>query len=510
MSEDLPKRIALVLNSLTGEELKGGKRDVSRVYSILTDPQKGMCLDSGSTAVYDCESRGSFEKNLRSILKGWNIKTQLVFYFSGHGDIRNNLYCLKMGLDNSEWYPFKNLMNELDLAGVRRAIIILDACHSGAALQGSKNLGGNIFNHINQDNIPQGIAIIASSLETQQSKELPDGSSGVFTEIFCTGIETSLDGKGTNDGKIYVEDIVSYINHKLETEEKYSNFVQRSAFSLDRAEKKIWIAKGKKRENSTALHSQDFLENEIEKIVHKYVTKFVQSQGNTTDYRVADLTKFVKDNVQNEVSTYIDLKLEKELKRFPKTTLTPTPPPPQRPSSLNWRVAAIISGAIGVLNLAGLVLSNYQHQQPNQIFVIEPTPTPSQLPLEVSISQEKAVNLLQKYLETKKVMYAPPYNRQIIAEIGTSEFYQKAVGAIDWLQSNRAYYRYNVQRMESVEEFISQGNVAVIRVNLTEDYTLYNSDGSIDRSSSYLKTVTVIYNMRLINGNLKIYDSKII
>ncbi|NET24395.1 IMS domain-containing protein [Okeania sp. SIO1I7] len=508
MSEDLPKRIALVLNSLTGEELKGGKQDVSRVYSILTDPQKGMCLDSGSTAVYDCESRGSFEKILRSTLKGWNIKTQLVFYFSGHGDIRNNLYCLKMGLDNSEWYPFKNLMNELDLAGVRRAIIILDACHSGAALEGSKSLGDNMLNSIKYD-IPQGITIIASSLETQQSKELPDGSSGVFTEIFCTGIETSLDGKGTNDGKIYVEDIVSYINHKLETEEQYSNFVQRSAFSLDRAEKKIWIAKGKKRENSTVLHSQDFLENEIEKIVQKYVTKFVQSQGNTTNYRVADLTKFVKDNVQNEVGAYIDLKLEKELKRFPHAILTPTPPPPQRLSSLNWRTAAIISGVIGVLNLAGLVLSNYQNQQLNQIFVIEPTPTSSQLPLEASISREKAVNLIQKYLEAKKVTFAPPYNSQILAEIATSEFYQKAVGTRNWLQSNGAYYRYKPYTIE-VEEFVLSGNTAEIKVKITEDITLYHSDGSIDRSNSYLKTVTVIYNMRLINGNPKIYDSKII
>jgi len=510
MSEVSPKRIALVLNSLTGEELKGGKRDVSRVYSILTDPHQGMCLPNGSTAVYDCESRDSFEKILRSILKGWNIKTQLVFYFSGHGDIRNNLYCLKMGLDSSEWYPFKNLINELNLAGVRRAIIILDACHSGAALQGSKNLDGNIFNHINQDNIPQGIAIIASSLETQQSKELSDGSYGVFTDIFCTGIETSLDGKGTNDGKIYVEDIVSYINHKLETEEKYSQFVQRSAFSLDRAEKKIWIAQGKKREESTALYSQDSLENEIEKVVQKYITKFVQSQGNTTDYRVADSTKFVKDNILGEVAADIDLKLEKELKPFYKDTPTPAPPVPP-PSGLNWRTAAIVGGVIGVFILVGFVLSNYQiRYQEHRHFPTPPaSPAPSQSLPESSILQERAVQLVQRYLEAKKVMYAPPYNRQIIAEIGTGELYEKAVATIDWLQSNGAYYRYNALMIE-IEEFVSQGETATIKVNLTEDYTLYNSDGSIDRSRSHFTNITVIYNMRLINGNLKIYASKLI
>ena len=321
MLEASPKRIALVLNPLTGEELKGVKRDVSKVYSILTDPQRGMCLDNDSISVHDCKSRDSFEKILRSTLKNWKVKNQLVFYFSGHGDVRgNNQYCLKMGLDNSEWYPFKNLMNELDLAEVKRAIIILDACHSGAALEGSKNVDGNIFNHINKDDIPQGIAIIASSRKTQKSQELSDGSSGVFTDIFCRGIETSLDGKGTNDGKIYVEDIVSYINQKLETEEKYIKFPQRSLFYLNRAEKKIWIAKGRKREDSTALSSK----NDVQKIVQNSITMFIQSQGNTTDDQITNLIKFVQDNVQNELGVDIDLKLDKELKPFSKDTLSIT------------------------------------------------------------------------------------------------------------------------------------------------------------------------------------------
>ena len=127
-----------------------------------------------------------------------------------------------------------------------------------------------------------------------------------------------------------------------------------------------------------------------------------------------------------------------------------------------------------------------------------------------SISQQKAVNLIQKYLEAKKEMYAPPYNRQILAGISTNEFYKKAVGAINWLESNGAYYRYQVQKIESVEGFVSQGNTAAIKVKITEDYTLYNSDGSIDNSSSNFRTLTVIYNMKLTNGNLKIYASKII
>ncbi|NET27964.1 ARC6/PARC6 family protein [Okeania sp. SIO1I7] len=214
----------------------------------------------------------------------------------------------------------------------------------------------------------------------------------------------------------------------------------------------------------------------------------------------------------------------------PEATPTPTPPPspppavllrsPEPSPGLDWRTAVIIGGVIGVFGLIGLVLSQ------NKVVVVESTPKPSPIspappkpsPVKTpvssqpspkpSISRQKAVNLIQKYLEAKKVMFAPPYNRQILAEIGTSEFYEKAVGGIDWLQRNGAYYRYNVQRVDSVQEFVSQGNEATIKVRITEDYTLYNSDGSIDGSSSNFRTLTVIYNMRLINGNLKISASK--
>ncbi len=136
--------------------------------------------------------------------------------------------------------------------------------------------------------------------------------------------------------------------------------------------------------------------------------------------------------------------------------------------------------------------------------------TTFKIEMQLSASQQKAVNLIKKYLEAKKEMFAPPYNRQILAEIATNEFYNKTVGAIDWLERNSAYYRYNTQQIESVEEFVSDANTATIKVKITEDYTLYNSDGSIDNSSSNFKTLTVIYNMRLTNGHLKIYAPKIV
>ena len=264
MSEDSPKRIAFVISALSGNELKAGNRDVARVYSWLTHPNFGMCQVDGPKPIHECKDSLEFLHIFRPILTNWHREDQLIFYFSGHGDIHNNNYCLKLGVTELDWFPFGNLLNYLDTAKVKRAILIIDACHSGAALEGIRD-SGNSLELIKEDDIPRGIAIIASSKKTQSSRELPDGSSGVFTDILCTGIETGLDGKGTEDGFIYIEDIVTYIRDKLEKDKKYSEFAQRPGVSVHNADGKIWIAKTK-----TTQHS----DQENKKITNFYVKNY--------------------------------------------------------------------------------------------------------------------------------------------------------------------------------------------------------------------------------------------
>jgi GTPase SAR1 family protein len=240
MSQITHKRIAFVVNAVTGKELKAGNRDVSRVYSILTNPKYGGC--EGDIPTRQIKTHIEFQSNLVECLKTWNTYDQLIFYFSGHGDVRSQQYCLKLGLEECDWYPFNNIINYLNTCGVSRAILIIDACHSGAAV-GFKNPNDTYSRAINQDNIPQGIAIIASSLASQASRELPDGSYSLFTYLFCEGIERGLDDKPTHNGLITVGDIVTYINSKLTTDEKYSEFRQRPVFQVNKADREIWLTK---------------------------------------------------------------------------------------------------------------------------------------------------------------------------------------------------------------------------------------------------------------------------
>jgi hypothetical protein len=83
---------------------------------------------------------------------------------------------------------------------------------------------------------------------------------------------------------------------------------------------------GSEEKMAQALHSQDSVENEMDRIVQKSIARFIH-KNDTIDFvnnfydRVSDLTKFVKESVQDEIGTYIELRiflnLEKKLKSFP-------------------------------------------------------------------------------------------------------------------------------------------------------------------------------------------------
>ena len=244
--KDAPRRIALTINTLTGGELTGGKHDVSHIFTILTNPQLGGCVPKDSKILLECGNHDEFRDFLIPVLEKWRIEDQLIFYFSGHGIIYRDIYCLKVGKSKSDVIPFENIMNYLKIYPVHRAILILDTCYSGKAV-GIKNtdeVSSNI--HLNMIH-KKGIAILASCRCCEVSQELPDGSSSVFTHLLCEGIESGLGGKATDNGLINVGDIIAYINETLNSDKKYMAFDQRPVFKVIEAEGDIWIAQNRSR-----------------------------------------------------------------------------------------------------------------------------------------------------------------------------------------------------------------------------------------------------------------------
>lgn len=119
----------------------------------------------------------------------------------------------------------------------------------------------------------------------------------------------------------------------------------------------------------------------------------------------------------------------------------------------------------------------------------------------------QAADIISRWLEAKQKIFAPPFDREILANLTTGILYSDTLKAIESLRSTSAYYRYGVQKVESVERFAASGNKATIEVRVTEDVTLYQK-GQVENSS--FNTKLVRYSLEYWDGVWKIADAKVI
>jgi hypothetical protein len=127
-----------------------------------------------------------------------------------------------------------------------------------------------------------------------------------------------------------------------------------------------------------------------------------------------------------------------------------------------------------------------------------------------TITQQQAVELINRWQQSKGEIFAPPFNQYRIGELTTGELLLSLVrtdGVLQWLKDNRAYYRYGVQKVDSVERFISSRDRATIEVKVTEDRTLY-LNGAIDPRRTDFSAYQVRYSLEFVDGKWKIADYK--
>jgi ARC6-like, IMS domain len=150
---------------------------------------------------------------------------------------------------------------------------------------------------------------------------------------------------------------------------------------------------------------------------------------------------------------------------------------------------------------------------PSDIVKSDPDPVVTPSP---EISQDEAVSLVQKWLETKKSLFSPPFDRDSAASIMTGKAYRDKVkgpssdgtpySSSEWLEKYGYYYSYGLQRIDGVEKFEVSGSNAIIDVQITEDVSLYNSNGELQKLKSGLEQKTVRYVLVKENEDLKISD----
>jgi len=134
-----------------------------------------------------------------------------------------------------------------------------------------------------------------------------------------------------------------------------------------------------------------------------------------------------------------------------------------------------------------------------------PTPTSSpkgKVKIE-PLSEAEAVDIVNNLVASKNQMFAPPFDRQLLAELTTGEAYEKRKGTIDWLEKNNAFYRYSEFTVSRAGAFGIQDNQANVTVEIFESPTLY-VNGKIDRTQSQPSRGRYVCTLSFEDGKWKI------
>ncbi|MGB3641455.1 MAG: IMS domain-containing protein [Rivularia sp. (in: cyanobacteria)] len=207
----------------------------------------------------------------------------------------------------------------------------------------------------------------------------------------------------------------------------------------------------------------------------------------------------------------------------PTPTLAPAPATVVNPGMKDWQKATIIGAVIGVCAMGGISIINKPAANvadaSNTTNLNQPANNPAQqssnsntfTPAASSITREAAISVLNQWQDAKRQLFAPPFDRNLGAELTTGEAYRKNVGtdsSLEWLENNNSYYRYGVQKIDSVEKFIASNKRATIDIVVTEDRIFYKNGKIATGENTSFDTRLVRYSLQLEDGNLKISDYK--
>jgi hypothetical protein len=203
-------------------------------------------------------------------------------------------------------------------------------------------------------------------------------------------------------------------------------------------------------------------------------------------------------------------------------TYTPQPAPAyisqqtQLPAQSNNKGAVIIGGGMiaGAIIFSAMLISSQ-----NSKTSISTTNSPAQSTT-AAISQDEAKKIIEKWMQAKQRMFAPPYDQQLGSQLTTGKAYRDKVrgpssdgtpySSLEWLRQYGFQYKYGVQNIENITRFESGRDQASIEVQILEDARLYNKDGVIQPKRSGMERKIVRFILKKDNGGFKISDYDVI
>ncbi len=128
------------------------------------------------------------------------------------------------------------------------------------------------------------------------------------------------------------------------------------------------------------------------------------------------------------------------------------------------------------------------------------------------LNEQSATQFLEKWLNAKKTIFAPPYDLNQIDIMTTGELKADLLssnGPLQWLIDNNAYYRFNNQRINKIESLTMEKNKAILVADIYEEGTLYLDDRYIEKDS-YARNIRNKYILLFVDADWKIADYEVL
>jgi uncharacterized caspase-like protein len=181
-------------------------KDAEAIYELLItsgfDQKLARILSDSSNLE---PTRIEILKTLKIVAEATEPEDLLLFYFSGHGgEFDSESYLLSRDANRSilsdSTVPISRVKEIMEEAPAQAKAIILDACHSGAKIdgKGASVMSASFIRNVFEES--EGIAILASCKQGELSYEWKDEGRSVFTRILLD----ALSGKADRDNKGFV------------------------------------------------------------------------------------------------------------------------------------------------------------------------------------------------------------------------------------------------------------------------------------------------------------------
>lgn len=205
-------------------EIECAHEDAYLVYETFSNVLELEFSEKRSVCLIE-PKENEFETVLKMFKNNLNSSDNLIIYFSGHGELLSN-GSLSLLFSNAEdngdgKYSLRKLKDELNEVGFQ-TILILDCCHSGAALNIANS--SNVFNS-------EKISVLASNEPIEKARFNEEGSA--FTLNLCNALD-NINGKGKNISLHIIAEEIESCGNKcyLNTPEIQRNVVLKEAINL--------------------------------------------------------------------------------------------------------------------------------------------------------------------------------------------------------------------------------------------------------------------------------------